>query len=152
MTAIVTQASRKSYLMTDEAAVHEKLGGEFAGHGTVNHSADEYARLGGFIHTNTAESFFALLKRSVYGQFHHVSGTHLYRYLFEADFKPRYSGAGRRAVLVMWIMRACCRPSRLLLNNSLGETFCHGSSSPIGLLGRLMRTCIVTDVTQFSAL
>jgi hypothetical protein len=50
------------------------------------------------------------------------------------------------------IMRASSRPSRLLLNNSLGETFCHGSSSPIRLLGRLMRTSIVTDVTQFSAL
>ena len=73
--------------MTDEAAVYEKLGREFAGHGTVNHSADEYARLGGFIHTNTAESFFALLKRAVYGQFHHVSEAHLHRYLSEADFK-----------------------------------------------------------------
>jgi len=37
--AIVTQASRKSYLMTDEALVYERLGREFAGHGTVNRSA-----------------------------------------------------------------------------------------------------------------
>ena len=28
--------------MTDEALVYERLGREFAGHGTVNHSADEY--------------------------------------------------------------------------------------------------------------
>src|SRR5207248_3246531 len=41
---LVTQASRKSYLMTDEAAVYESLGREFGGHGTVNHSADEYVR------------------------------------------------------------------------------------------------------------
>jgi hypothetical protein len=85
--AIVTQASRKSYLMTDEAAVYTKLGREFAGHGTVNHSADEYVRTGGFHHTNTVESFFALLKRAVYGQFHHISEAHLHRYLAEADFK-----------------------------------------------------------------
>jgi transposase-like protein len=85
--AIVTQASRKSYLMTDEALVYERLGREFAGHGTVNHSADEYVRTGGFHHTNTVESFFALLKRAVYGQFHHVSEAHLHRYLAEADFK-----------------------------------------------------------------
>ncbi|HLK80093.1 MAG TPA: IS1595 family transposase [Xanthobacteraceae bacterium] len=85
--AIVTQASRKSYLMTDEAAVYEKLGREFSGHGTVNHSADEYVRTGGFHHTNTVESFFALFKRAVYGQFHHVSEQHLFRYLGEADFK-----------------------------------------------------------------
>ncbi|HVB82916.1 MAG TPA: IS1595 family transposase [Candidatus Binataceae bacterium] len=84
--AIVTQADRKSYLMTDEAAVYTKLGEEFAGHGTVNHSAEEYVR-GTFWHTNTVEGFFALLKRAVYGQFHNVSEAHLHRYLAEADFK-----------------------------------------------------------------
>jgi len=52
---------------------------------TVNHSADEYVR--GVVYTNTAESFFALFKRAVYGQFHHVSEAHLHRYLAEADFK-----------------------------------------------------------------
>jgi transposase-like protein len=91
--AIVTQASRKSYLMTDEAVVYEKLGKEFAGHGTVNHSADEYVRTGGFHHTNTVESFFSLLKRAVYGQFHHVSEAHLHRYLAEADFKHNHRAA-----------------------------------------------------------
>jgi hypothetical protein len=84
---IVTQASRKSYLMTDEALVYERLGREFAGHGTVNRSAEEYVRTGGFHHTNTVEGFFSLLKRAVYGQFHHVSEAHLHRYLAEADFK-----------------------------------------------------------------
>src|ERR1700688_3363685 len=34
---LVTQASRKSHLMTDEAAVYEKIGKEFFGHSTVNH-------------------------------------------------------------------------------------------------------------------
>jgi transposase-like protein len=82
---LVTQASRKSHLMTDEAAVYEKIGKEFAGHSTVNHSADEYAR--GVVYTNTAESFFALFKRAVYGQFHHISEAHMHRYLAEADFK-----------------------------------------------------------------
>jgi transposase-like protein len=91
--AIKAQTDRKSYLMTDEAAVYEKLGREFSGHGTVNHSADEYVRLGGFIHTNTAESFFALLKRAVYGQFHHVSESKLYLYLAEADFKYNHRAA-----------------------------------------------------------
>jgi len=84
---IVTKIDRKSYLMTDEALVYTRLGREFSGHGTVNHSADEYVRTGGFHHTNTVESFFALFKRAVYGQFHHVSEAHLYRYLAEADFK-----------------------------------------------------------------
>jgi len=103
---IVTKASRKSYLMTDEAAVYEKIGREFSGHGTVNHSANEYVRTGGFHHTNTAESFFALFKRAVYGQFHHVSETHLHRYLAEADFKYNhraklgFSDADRAAALL----------------------------------------------------
>jgi hypothetical protein len=43
--------------------------------------------MGGFYNTNSVESFFALLKRAVYGQFHHVSEAHLHRYLAEADFK-----------------------------------------------------------------
>ena len=38
-------------------------------------------------HTNTAESFFALLKRGVYGTFHHVSKQHLHRYCDEFSFR-----------------------------------------------------------------
>lgn len=86
---IVKHASRASHLMTDENLVYVKLGREFAGHSSVNHAADEYARLGGFVHTNTAENFFSILKRGVYGVYHHVSEAHLSRYLVEFDF--RYS-------------------------------------------------------------
>lgn len=85
--AIVKNASRKSWLMTDEALVYGKIGSEFKGHGTVNHSIDEYSRLGGFVTTNSVESFFALLKRGVYGSYFHVSEAHLHRYLAEADFR-----------------------------------------------------------------
>ena len=56
---------------------------------SVNHSKDEYARLGGLVHSNTAESLFALLKRGIYGAFHSVYEAHLHRYLAEFDF--RYS-------------------------------------------------------------
>ena len=85
---IVTTASRKSYLMTDEATQYTKIGKEFSGHGTVNHSADEYVR-GTFWHTNTSENYFSILKRGIYGIYHHVSEAHLHRYLAEFDF--RYS-------------------------------------------------------------
>jgi transposase-like protein len=85
--AIVRNADRKSWLMTDEAKVYMKIGAEFKGHGTVNHSDDEYSRMGGFITTNSVESFFALLKRGVYGNYFHVSEAHLHRYLAEADFR-----------------------------------------------------------------
>ncbi len=84
--ALVTQADRKSYLMTDENAAYIKVGREFSGHGSVNHSADEYVRKV-FYHTNTVESYFAIVKRGVYGNFHSVSEAHLGRYLAEFDFK-----------------------------------------------------------------
>jgi hypothetical protein len=80
-------ASRKSYLMTDENPAYTKLGREFDGHGTVNHSANEYARLGGFVHVNTAENYFSIFKRGVIGTFHHISEQHLHRYLAEFDFR-----------------------------------------------------------------
>ncbi|MEQ1955198.1 IS1595 family transposase [Mesorhizobium sp. CN2-181] len=84
---IVKNASRASMLMTDEATVYPKIGKEFANHGTVNHSAEEYARLGGFIHINTAENFFSILKRGINGVYHQVSEAHLHRYLAEFDFR-----------------------------------------------------------------
>jgi transposase-like protein len=84
---ITKHASRKSHLMTDEARVYPKIGDEFAGHSTVNHSADEYVRMGGFAHTNTIESHFAIIKRAVYGTYHAISEAHLHRYLSEFDFK-----------------------------------------------------------------
>ena len=60
---------------------------EFAGHRSVNHSADEYVRLGGFVHTNTVENYFSILKRGIYGTYQHVSEAHLHLYLGEFDFR-----------------------------------------------------------------
>jgi hypothetical protein len=51
--------------MMDELASYERIGREFAGHTTVNHSADEYVRPGGFPHVNTAEFRSGLMKRAV---------------------------------------------------------------------------------------
>lgn len=76
-----------SMLMTDESVVYPSIGKDYANHGTVNHSANEYARLGGFIHINTAENFFSIVKRGIIGSFHHVSEAHLHRYMFEFDYK-----------------------------------------------------------------
>lgn len=83
---IVKQASRKSYVMTDESAVYPKIGDEFAGHGTVNHSIEEYVR-GGFWHTNTVENYFSILKRGMVGTYQHCSPKHLKRYVGEFDFR-----------------------------------------------------------------
>jgi hypothetical protein len=66
----------------------------------VDHGRDEYVR--GDAHSNTVEGYFSVLKRGVYGTFHHVSEAHLHRYLAEFDF--RYSN--RVAVGVDDVARA----------------------------------------------
>jgi hypothetical protein len=71
--------------MTDEARVYKKIGKEYAEHGVVTHSAHEYVR--GDITTNTVESSFAIMKRGLYGVYHHVGEQHLQRYVNEFDFK-----------------------------------------------------------------
>jgi hypothetical protein len=37
-------ASRKSYLMTDDSPAYPKIGKEYAGHGAVRHSTEDYVR------------------------------------------------------------------------------------------------------------
>ncbi|HUB96630.1 MAG TPA: IS1595 family transposase [Stellaceae bacterium] len=61
----------------------EKITG--APHQHVNHTINEYEREG--VHSNTAESWNALLKRSIVGSFHHVSREHLSRYCDEVSFR-----------------------------------------------------------------
>jgi transposase len=86
--ALVTNAHRSSVLMTDDARFYNGIGSEFAKHGTTIHSIREFARPGG-VHSNTAENFFSILKRGVVGTYHHMSATHMHRYL--AEFDLRYS-------------------------------------------------------------
>lgn len=81
------QIDQRSWIMTDEAQVYGAIGAEFAGHGSVNHSIEEYVRHGGFMHTNTVENYFSILKRGIIGTYHHVSPAHLKRYLGEFDFR-----------------------------------------------------------------
>ncbi len=83
---IVTQVHRASFLMTDQSLVYPKIGDEFAGHGTVYHSAEEYVRAY-FWHTDTVENYFSIFKRGIMGTYHHVSETHLHRYSAEFDFR-----------------------------------------------------------------
>ena len=76
-------------LMTDAWRGYITAGREFAGgHHRVDHGAGEYAR--NSAHVNTAESFFALLKRGIVGSFHHVSPEHLHRYCDEFSFRWDY--------------------------------------------------------------
>jgi transposase-like protein len=80
-------ASTKSELHTDDSLASYWIGPEFAKHRAVNHSKGEYVSKDGAAHINTAESFFAILKRQVYGTHHAISEAHLQRYVTEAEFK-----------------------------------------------------------------
>jgi transposase-like protein len=53
----------------------------------VNHSADEYIR--GQVHTQNIDNFWSLLKRGIYGIYHHTSPQHLHCYVNE--FVYRYN-------------------------------------------------------------
>ncbi|MEJ7810781.1 MAG: IS1595 family transposase [Gemmatimonadaceae bacterium] len=97
--AIREHIAQSSRIITDEWTSYARIGREFAGgHETVCHSAGEYVR--GDVTTNTIESVFAILKRSVYGTWHSVSRKHLHRYLAETEFKynTRHVDDGERTV------------------------------------------------------
>jgi transposase-like protein len=79
------QISKKSYLMTDDSNIYPKIGKKFRDHESVNHSIEEYVR--GDAHVNNCENYFSILKRGIYGVYHHVSHEHLAMYLAEFDFR-----------------------------------------------------------------
>jgi transposase-like protein len=81
---------RSAEIMTDDWASYGGLDKEFAGHDVICHGTGEYARTrddGMSVNTNTAESFFALLKRGHYGTFHWFSRKHTHRYCDEFGFR-----------------------------------------------------------------
>ena len=84
--AIRETVDQQATIMTDDCSSYTGIGKEYAGgHKIVRHSFGEYVN--GNASTNTAESYFALLKRGVHGTFHHVSKQHLKRYCDEFSFR-----------------------------------------------------------------
>ena len=72
-------------LYTDEWEAYRGFAdGDFE-HETVNHSIDEWVR--GDVHTNTVESVWSLLKRSIIGAYHKISHKHLDAYLDELEWR-----------------------------------------------------------------
>lgn len=90
-----------SELHTDEGRGYARIGREFTAHASVNHGRGQYVNAGAI--TNHVEGFFSQLKRSIDGTHHHVSATHLHRYLGEYDYRystRKISDADRLADLV----------------------------------------------------
>lgn len=89
-------------LITDDLPTYRPIGARHpGGHEVVRHSRGEYARKGTDVHSNTAESVFALFKRGVYGVFHSISRRHLPRCLSEFEFRwdTRDMNDGQRTAL-----------------------------------------------------
>lgn len=83
--AIEEMVNQKARIITDDYSAYDGLDPSFeGGHETVAHGTREYVR--GDIHTNTAESSFAILKRGIMGIYHNVSKEHPHRYLWQFDF------------------------------------------------------------------
>ncbi|MDI6808509.1 MAG: IS1595 family transposase [Candidatus Eisenbacteria bacterium] len=99
--AIEENVDRQSWLMTDQWKAYTPIGRGYQSHEAVNHSALEYVR--GNVYTNTAESYFSLLKRGIIGTFHNISEKHLDRYNDEFAFRwnMRKSTDGERAMAAL---------------------------------------------------
>lgn len=82
---LVSNVTRDTHLMTDEAMYYRGVGKEYASHKRVNHGEREYAR--GPVSTNTVEGFFSIFKRGMKGVYQHCGEQHLQRYLTEFDFR-----------------------------------------------------------------
>lgn len=85
---IEQMVAEDAHIMTDSSTV---LAGLLKGrnHSQVNHKAEEYVRYenGVCITTNTVESSFSLIKRGIYGTYHHVGKPYSQQYLNEFDFR-----------------------------------------------------------------
>jgi len=93
--------SKDAIVNTDELPAYRKPLKEWVGHSAVVHSRKEYSRRnadGTVSGINSCESFFSLLKRGVYGSWHHVSREHLPKYANEFAFRwnTRYDTDGER--------------------------------------------------------
>jgi hypothetical protein len=75
----------KARLMSDQHNAYRKIAKSYAGHSWVHHGKKQYAC--GDVHSNTAESFGAVLERAKQGVFHYLSHAHMQRYIHEFEFR-----------------------------------------------------------------
>lgn len=83
---LLTWVKHGTRLMSDDERVFNAAELEqIFRHEMVNHSEGEYVR--GDVHTNTIETFWGVVKRSINGTYIHVSPKWLQTYLSEAEFR-----------------------------------------------------------------
>jgi transposase-like protein len=93
--AIHNEVEIGSTIHTDEHGAYVGLGTDYI-HETVNHRNGEYVRDG--VTTNSVESVWALLKRGLYGTYHHASAKHLHRYVNEFTFRLNNGSVNRHTL------------------------------------------------------
>jgi predicted RNA-binding Zn-ribbon protein involved in translation (DUF1610 family) len=77
--------SKDAVIVTDSHAGYKGLDINFVKHVVVNHLANEFKK--GEYHTNSAESAWSVLKRTIKGTHIHVSPQHLQKYVDEVAFR-----------------------------------------------------------------
>lgn len=93
-------------IQTDEATVYHFLRDEFPAHDVVTHKNKQYSyrtQDGRHVTTDTVEGFFGLVRRSVFGTYHHWGRGYLQQYLNELDFRynNRKVNDSERTVLML---------------------------------------------------
>jgi hypothetical protein len=122
--ALCECVSREAIVNTDEHPGYKNPLKQWKDHQTVNHSRGEYQRQnpdGSRASTNTAESFFSLLKRAIIGAWHHISREHLHRYANEFAFRwnTRRESDGKRLAAF-----ARCMEGKRLTYRQVIQPFC----------------------------
>lgn len=94
----------KSLLITDEYKGYSGMD-KIVAHQTINHQA---AFAIGHIHTNNMESFWAIVKRAIVGQFHKVSAKYLDKYLDELCYRFNFRDTDGAIVFDTTLNRMLC--------------------------------------------
>jgi hypothetical protein len=84
--SVVAKWKNRNLIITDEYRGYKTLIDNDFWHSTIDHSK-AFSSPDGFFHTNNAESFWAVLKRGVYGVYHHISVKYMQRYVDEFCFR-----------------------------------------------------------------
>jgi len=110
-----------SIIQTDENVVYHFMHDAFPNHDVVTHKRKEYARRenGRLITSNTVEGYFSLLKRGLYGTYHHVGVPYLQQYLNEFDF--RYNNRKVTDMERAGLALKTCEGKRLTLRKPVGS-------------------------------